>query len=120
MLAQLNPRSFISGVKTNLSAVLKEYNRNEFHHVYPRQLLKHSNQDAFDDTCFANICFLSRSDNNTISGAAPSAYRAKLPQGITEILESNLLPASTFSDDFTVFANERADLLSAYASKLVS
>ena len=40
MLAQLEPRSFVSGNKVDLGAALKEYNRNEFHHIFPRSYLR--------------------------------------------------------------------------------
>jgi hypothetical protein len=50
MLAQAAPRSFISGQKLDLGNSLKEYNRNEFHHIYPRSFLRTTAQGAFDDT----------------------------------------------------------------------
>ena len=36
MLANHRPKSFVSGNFVTLSAVLKEYNRNEFHHLFPK------------------------------------------------------------------------------------
>jgi predicted nucleic acid-binding protein len=39
LLAQLRPRSFVSGNQVSLKAVLKEYNRSEFHHLYPQSFL---------------------------------------------------------------------------------
>lgn len=39
LLAQLQPRSFVSGSPVNLRDVLKTYNRTEFHHIYPRAYL---------------------------------------------------------------------------------
>ncbi len=36
MLANKNPLSFTSGQPINLANVLRDYNRNEFHHLYPR------------------------------------------------------------------------------------
>nr|WP_281411812.1 DUF262 domain-containing protein [Rhizobium sp. BK049] len=120
MLAQRGPRSFISGSKIDLHKVLKEYNRNEFHHIYPRSYIKASEQDIiFDESCLANICFLSRTDNNAIGGASPGVYRAKMPEDISEIITSNLLPESTFADDFYKFIHERCNLLTLEASKLL-
>jgi len=121
MLAQNHPLSFISGNKIDLRRVLKIYNRNEFHHIYPRNYLRTSGQDKNEDeSCFANICFMSRSDNNAISGAAPSIYRTKLPDNISEIERANFLPPSTFRDNYKQFVAERATLLSKFASNLVT
>lgn len=120
MLAQRGPRSFISGSKIDLHRVLKEYNRNEFHHIYPRSFIKASDQNfLYDESCLANICFLSRTDNNAISGAAPSVYRAKMPDDISEITAANMLPANTFDDDFLRFISERRQLLNMEAAKLL-
>ena len=121
MLAQNHPLSFISGNKIDLRRVLKIYNRNEFHYIYPRNYLRTSGQDKNEDkSCFANICFMSRSDNNAISGAAPSIYRTKLPDNISEIERGNFLPPSTFRDNYKQFVAERATLLAKFASNLVT
>ncbi|MGN6143203.1 MAG: GmrSD restriction endonuclease domain-containing protein [Mesorhizobium sp.] len=117
LLAQYMPKSFISGNNIDLRAVLKEYNRNEFHHIYPRSFIRASGMDLFnEESCLANICFLSRADNNTISGAAPSAYRAKMPEDVSEILESNLIPGNVFKDDYGAFLAARSDLLHEVAN----
>lgn len=120
MLAQMGPRSFVSGAKLDLRSALKEYNRNEFHHVYPRAFLRTSGQTKIDEGCFANICFLSKTDNNSLSGAAPSAYRAKMPADISNIQLSHALPGNTFNDNYEGFVQERSVLLNAEAAKLLA
>jgi hypothetical protein len=120
MLAQAEPRSFISGQKLDLGACLKEYNRNEFHHIYPRSFLRSSEQTEPGDTCLANMCFLSKTDNNMLGGAAPSIYREKMPADISEISANNFLPSNTFVDEYTNFASARADLLFAYATSITA
>jgi hypothetical protein len=120
MLAQCGPRSFLSGNKIDLQKVLKDYNRSEFHHIYPRSYIKANDQDLiYDESCLANICFLSRTDNNAISNAAPSVYRMKMPEDITEITAANLLPDATFGDNFYKFVEERCHILNFEASKLL-
>ena len=119
MLAQLQPKSFVSGNAVNLRSALKEYNRNEFHHIYPRNFLRNSSQTAIDDSCLANICFLSKVDNNVLGGAAPSVYKAKMPANLTYIALSNVLPDSTFADDYAHFIKERSSLLEAESAKLL-
>jgi hypothetical protein len=88
--------------------------------MYPRAFLRSTNQDRYDDSCLANFCFLSTSDNNMISNSPPSLYRSAMPNSsINEILEHAICPASLFSDDFRVFVDERAELLAAEANRLV-
>jgi hypothetical protein len=119
LLAQKGPRSFISGNKIDLRKALKEYNRNEFHHIHPRNFLKTAKKSKIDDSCLANMCFLSRTDNNTISGSAPSAYRKKLGDDIEDIEQANFLPPSTWDDDFEAFALDRSVSLTEYAGQLL-
>jgi hypothetical protein len=120
MLAQHGPRSLISGAKIDLNQVLKDYNRHEFHHLYPKSYLKLSKQDAYGDSCLANICFLSRADNNTISGLAPSAYREKMPADVSAVAKANFLPHNFFENNYKKFVEERALLLRQYANDLLS
>ncbi|CAL79779.1 hypothetical protein BRADO6128 [Bradyrhizobium sp. ORS 278] len=120
LLAQNGPRSFLSGNKIDLRKALKDYNRNEFHHIHPRSFLKGAKKSNIDDSCLANICFLSRTDNNIISGSAPSAYRKKLSEDIQELEEANFLPPSTWEDNFEKFAEDRSVLLTAYAAQLLN
>ena len=120
MLAQIGPRSFISGNKIDLRSALKEYNRNEFHHVYPRSFLRKTFElYLYDESCLANLCFLSRSDNNLISSDAPSMYRAKMPDDIDDIAAATLLPANTFQDEYDDFVRDRSIALANYASTLL-
>lgn len=118
LLAQRYPKSFVSGQSLNLKAVLKEYNRNEFHHIYPKTFLKAPQHRQFDDTCLANMCFMSKVDNNILSGSAPSTYRSKMPTDISEIMISNALPENTFNDVYSEFIIERAKLLGQSAAEL--
>jgi hypothetical protein len=119
MLAQKNPLSFISGAPISLAEVLRDHNRHEFHHLYPRSYLKTSNQNAHNHSCLANFCFLSQSDNNRISGDAPSKYRGMMPKDVTAILAASICPQSLFTDDYKIFINERCEMLAAEATRLV-
>lgn len=120
LLAQVNPVSFVSGNPVQLGEVLQAYNRNEFHHVYPRAYLKKLGRETGDINLLANFVFLSAVDNKTLGGVAPSVYRAKMDSdSVPRILEKALCPASIFDDDYDVFLRERAELLTAAAKKLV-
>jgi hypothetical protein len=118
MLAQERPKSFISETNIDLGRVLKDYNKNEFHHLYPKSYLKNIDYEGKLGNCLANLCFMSRTDNNQIGGVAPSQYREKMPENIAEILEKALCPVSLFDDKFEQFVDERAELLFGKALSL--
>lgn len=118
MLASLRPLSFRSGAPVDLSKTLKASNRAEFHHVMPRAFLRDSVQNAYSDSVLANFVFLSKTDNRELGGAAPSAYRTKMPADIDAILERSLTPHCLFDDDFKAFVETRVPLLVEHARKL--
>lgn len=129
MLAQNQPTSLISGNRIDLRKVLKAYNRNEFHHIYPRTYLRSQFEDGqkngvvdlslIDESVFANICILSKSDNNLISGKAPSEYKKMMPKDTSQIELTNFLPPETWSDDYSGFLHARTKLLRGYAERLI-
>lgn len=118
MLAQKQPLSFLTGSTITLGNVLKDYNRNEFHHLFPRAFMK-GKETSDDVSCLANFCFMSQTDNNTISGKRPSEYRSLMSGNVDRILQRAICPQSLFSDNFKQFINERADLLVKEANKLL-
>lgn len=123
MLAQQKPLGFISGSPIHLHNVLRDYNKNEFHHLFPRSFLRDSKQSDYDQSCLANFTFLSRADNNKLSGDAPSMYRKHMPSKattVTKILESSLCPLSLFGDKYKIFVDERAGMLSNAANILIA
>lgn len=126
MLANRGPLSFVSGSPIDLQNVLRDYNRNEFHHLYPRAHLRDvqagSNPPKSDLNCLANFSFMSRVDNTALGGTAPSAYRAKMPSGPTldTILEGALCPYSLFDDNFDNFVKARAERLTEEARLLIA
>lgn len=123
ILASLGPRSFISGNAVDLISVLQAYNRHEFHHMYPQAILKAKGVDPAAIGCLANICIISRADNNSIRRRWPSEYRDLMPEDptLTEILNScAATPDDLFSDDFERFTTERAKRLAEIANALAS
>ena len=84
MLAQKDPLSFVSGQPVSLAEVLREYNRSEFHHLYPRAFLTDQQVPANDQSPLANFCFLSQADNVQLGGVAPSVYRARMPKSVLQ------------------------------------
>jgi hypothetical protein len=121
LLANRTPRSFISGNKVDLKAVLQAYNKSEFHHIYPKAFLEEQGVDSRDINSLANFCFLSRADNNKIRRKKPSVYRELMPdeeESLREIFDAALLGEDDFDDDFDAFRRARAKRLTTYASAL--
>ncbi|MBX3064372.1 MAG: hypothetical protein KF726_15445, partial [Anaerolineae bacterium] len=98
----------------------KQYNRHEFHHIYPRAYLDSNKITTPLPNCLANFCFMARKDNVDLGGVAPSQYRSKMPSDVSQILARALCPKEVFSDDYQDFVGKRAELLSREAEKLIS
>ena len=121
MLARAGPLSFISGQPVGLARVLRDYNRSEFHHLYPRAYLADILHVPVDDQGpLANFCFMSKTDNNQLGGLPPSVYRQQMAANIDEILDHALCPASLFGDEYETFLDERARLLRDSAGELLA
>jgi hypothetical protein len=126
MLANRDPLSFVSGAPINLENVLRDYNRNEFHHLYPRayyrDLQNANNEPHHDLNCLANFSFMSRIDNTTLGGVAPSIYRARMPASpmLDSILDRAFCPYSLFDDNFDTFVQARAERLKDEANRLIA
>jgi hypothetical protein len=122
MLVRNQPRSLLSGTNINLDQVLMQYNRSEFHHIYPRTFLKESSVPVPDEqiNSLSNYCLLSSSENKRISGKRPSKYVTELAQSpsLEEILQSAFLRKDDFDDDFQTFRNNRAVRLLSFANIL--
>jgi hypothetical protein len=120
LLAQARPRTFLSGAEIDLGPVLQNYNRSEFHHLYPRAYLRRLGIEENDINSLANFCFLSRADNNFIGSLAPSEYRAYIwRKGEDEILKHSICPPSLFDDNFEYFLQERSAMLRMAAEDLM-
>jgi hypothetical protein len=118
-LAQNEPRSFISGSPITLRDVLQDYNRNQFHHIFPRAYLKTIVRDENDVNSLANFCFLSKSDNNKLGGDKPSTYKTKMAKNTDDILSSAFTSNIIFLDNFENFLDDRASKLWENASSLI-
>ncbi|MBW4715760.1 DUF262 domain-containing protein [Saccharothrix obliqua] len=120
LIAQSGPLSFVSGTPISLGTVLQAYNRNEFHHLYPKKFLRDQGRATHEIGMLANFVFMSSADNKTLGGVAPSVYRSRMDSAATpKIIERTLCPASLFDDDFDIFVAERASVLVDAAKKLM-
>ncbi|WP_318489079.1 GmrSD restriction endonuclease domain-containing protein [Photobacterium leiognathi] len=124
--AQYSPMDLVSGSRINIGKVLSNYNRSEFHHVFPDAFLKnkHSISDKDERYRSLNFCFLSSASNKKISAKAPSEYFSNLvPQDkMVEILNSNLMPnkPSIYSSNhFNMFIRQRAKLIISEVNTII-
>ncbi len=121
LLAQQNPLSFVSGAPITLGAALQAYNRNEFHHLYPRAFLRVRNYDTETINALANFAFMSSADNKVLGGVAPSVYRARMDtDALPKILEQSVCPPSLFDDDYGAFIQDRSMRLASIAKSLMN
>jgi hypothetical protein len=119
MLAQRRPLSFVSGQPVALDSVLRDYNRSEFHHLFPRAFLTLRGVAPAQQAPLVNFAFISKADNVVLGGDSPSAYRARMPGQIDTILNAALCPPSLFADDYSNFIRDRARLLEEFANQLI-
>lgn len=123
LLAQKSPKSFISGSEITLSSVLKDYNRNEFHHIYPKAYVNSLDSDTIEYSVnsLANFCILSRADNKKIDCKKPSVYRSdEMPADSSQILESTFIDENILiGDSFNEFIEDRSQKLNEFLQSLI-
>jgi len=124
-LAAKHPRSLVTGKAIDTAQALSQYNKKEFHHIYPTAYLKREHTPG-QHNCLANICMLPASENNEISDTDPHKYFPECIQGLGEhaehVLASNFIPSpqaySFASGSYEEFIRMRAELLSQFIQRL--
>lgn len=120
MLNSTSPKSFLSGAAIDLDKVLKKGSKHEYHHIFPRAYLDKAGVDRQEINVLANICFLTRSDNNKIKDKSPAEYVKDIANSKrTEYLEEAIIPDNFDSLDYPRFLDERSKLLEARAHELM-
>lgn len=114
LMAQEQPLDLVKNQKIDIGTSLAQYNRKEYHHVYPQAFLKNRGLSHDKIFCVLNFCFLSSDSNKAISKKSPSDYFFSLiPEtDFSEILSSNLLPINKAvykDDDYDDFLEKRAN-----------
>ena len=121
MLCQKSPRSLLSGAVIDLEKVLKRGSKHEFHHIFPQKFLQSKNYDRQDINILANICFLTRHDNNNIKAKAPSVYNNDIsPANRNDYLERALIPLDFNDDHYDNFRQIRTAQLDEFAKRLMA
>ena len=120
MLAQSKPKSFISGGNVDLEKVLKQVNRNEFHHIFPKKHLEKQGVPKAEINQFANFCFLSNSDNQKIKDKPPHRYKNFInSDALKTVMEHALCPEDSLDLDFSDFIKKRVEILREKAEELI-
>jgi len=121
LLNSINPKSLLSGASVDLDKVLKKGSKHEFHHVFPRAYLSKHGVDRQEINVLANICFLTRSDNNKIKDKSPDEYgKAIACERRDEYLACSLLPNDFDTLNYHDFLDSRSDILIEHAKKLMA
>lgn len=125
LIAQFHPIDLAKNIKIDIGDSLSEYNRKQYHHVFPNAFLKgkgFSKQQIFS---VANFCFLPADSNKKISRKAPSDYFFNIiPESdYKKILNSNLLPLSKDlyrEDNYITFIEKRAELIMSKIEEIIT
>lgn len=120
LLSSRTAYSFISGAKVDASKVLKKGSTHEFHHIFPQKYLHDVGLTSREINVLANICFLTRSDNNWIRAKAPKEYLAAIgAETKSDYLASAYCPDNTEDITYEEFLKERVGLLVSRAEALM-
>ena len=116
LLAQENPLDLTNGNIVDVGIALSQYNRKQYHHIFPRAFLKNKGLTNDQINRAVNFCILPATSNRLISDKDPSDYFINIiPQAnLDTILESNLVPTDMNiynNDDYDAFYKERASLV---------
>jgi len=114
LMAQKAPLDLMKGTKVDLDISLAEFNRKEYHHVFPRAFLTRQGLSSNKINSLINFCFLPSDSNKKISKKEPKDYFFNLiPQAdFKNILESNILPIDKTiyqGNDYLTFQEKRAE-----------
>ena len=126
-LASKHPWSLKSGKAIDTAQALSQFNKKQFHHIYPAAYLK-LHQAPGQHNALANICMLPAAENNEISDADPHGYLPQCYEALGDqneaIFASNLLPSPQLfpysTASYEDFLEARALLLSQEIHKLCS
>jgi hypothetical protein len=120
LLNTLTPNSLLSGANIVLDNVLKKGSKVEYHHIYPKKYLEDLGHSRREINILANICFLTRSDNNSIKAKAPSIYSESIPANKREeYLSKALIPTDFNNNNYSLFVDQRVEMLKKKACKLM-
>lgn len=120
LLNSMKPKSLLSGALVKTDEVLRKGSKHEYHHIFPQAFLRSLGSTKKEINSLANICFLTRSDNNTIKDKNPAEYLLDVPaEKKPEYLSLALCPTDTEKLSYQDFLIARVKLLEDAASSLM-
>lgn len=123
LLAQLQPRSFVTGAPVDLDRSLEAYNSRQFHHIFPKaHVMGVLGLPFHKANVISNVCMLTAADNNLISDDPPYVYSAHIPASIrADVLARALLEPTDFDParGYDAFIVDRAKRLAVKAQELL-
>lgn len=122
LLAQMNPRSWLTGAPVDLDDALAAYNARQFHHIYPKAYLAGQGIQFHSANVIANICMLTAADNNSINDQAPQNYFSRVPtQEQDDVFERAFIVPQDRSGGtgYADFIKNRAKALAEKAADLI-
>lgn len=125
ILANNNPRNFEDGTPIDLSQDHFTSFQLENHHIFPNAYLRQLGYDKEDRKSVADITFLPRNTNNTISDTAPSEYFSKYKErdDFDEIMQSHLIPydedSAIWTNDYDQFLEQRCMIIMEEVRELI-
>ena len=121
LLSSMNPYSFLSGATIDLDKILSKVNKNEFHHIFPLKHLERLGISYKEANVAANICFLTRGDNNSIKDEDPKVYSKDISTTrYNEYMERSLIPNNFGELNYPDFLQARSELLKNKANELMT
>lgn len=123
LLAQLSPRSFITGKVVDLDSALSAYNARQFHHIYPKAYLAKQGFAFHESNIIANIAFLTAEDNNKISDSNPDTYFKAVHEAEKDLIFDAAVIDEKLRDgksSYGEFINQREMDLNDLASKAMT
>ena len=121
LLNSIAPYSLLSGAKIDLDKVLKKASKHEYHHIFPKKHLERQGKSRREINTLANICFLTRSDNNTIKDDEPAKYGAKMDSARKEeYLSRAYIPNDFERLEYEEFIRNRTTMIEQKAKELMA
>ncbi len=116
LLAHQQPLDLTNGDRVDVGTALSQYNRKQYHHIFPRAFLKGKEYVNDDINKAVNFCILPASSNRVISDKKPSDYfKNVIPQTTKEdILVTNLVPLENAiydDDNYEKFTEKRTEIV---------
>lgn len=120
LLNSKRPQSFLSGANIDLSKALKKSSKHEYHHIFPQKYLRDQGLVRNQINVLANICFLTRADNNKIKSRSPYDYLSDIPeQDKARYLTNAFCPTETEDLKYEEFIQARVQIIENHASWLM-